>query len=201
MIMSNLSTILGQRKIKISKVIKDTKISRPTLTALYYNHSKGINFDTLNTLCNYLQVSISDILSFYPIDIDTITISFKKISSEDIAIDEYREVELITNAHFQGSIDFYQKYIPAIKFSGCLHDPHFTSSTYDLTLILYTNTKIQEEPVQEYIIEAIENKIIEAFPADTGFDNDGNFTFDSISIHFNYENGMSDGVFIPHLKP
>lgn len=198
MIMSNLSTILGQKKIKISKVIKDTKISRPTLTALYYNHSKGINFDTLNTLCNYLQVSVSDILSFYPIDIDTITISFENFSSEDIAVDEYRKVELITDAHFQGSINFYQKYIPTIKFSGYLDDPHFTSRTYDLTLVLYT--KIQEEPVQEYVIEAIENKIIEAFPADTGFDNDGNFTFDSIDIQFDYKSDIIDGFSISHLK-
>lgn len=198
MIMSNLSTILGQKKIKISKVIKDTKISRPTLTALYYNHSKGINFDTLNTLCNYLQVSVSDILSFYPIDIDTITISFENFSSEDIVVNEYRKVELITDAHFQGSINFHQKYIPTIKFSGYLDDPDFTSSTYDLTLVLYT--KIQEEPVQEYVIEAIENKIIEDFPAYTGFDNDGNFTFDSIDIQFDYKSDMIDGFSISHLK-
>ena len=76
MILIDFASILGQKRLKISKVIADTKISRPTLTALYYDLGKGINFDTLNTLCGYLQVQPGDIIKFYPIDIDEINITY-----------------------------------------------------------------------------------------------------------------------------
>ena len=61
MIISNLSEILGKKRIKIAQVIKDTGISRPTLTSLYYNNGSGINFDTLSKLCKYLDVKPNDI--------------------------------------------------------------------------------------------------------------------------------------------
>lgn len=85
MILVNLSEILGRKRLKISKVIEDTGISRPTLTKLYYNDSKGINFDTLSSLCEYLSISPNDLLSFYNIDIKTIEINFshERVSSDN----------------------------------------------------------------------------------------------------------------------
>ena len=69
MVRCNLSVLLAERKLKISKVAADTGISRTTLTALFYNHSQGIQFDTLNTLCSYLSVSPSQLVSWIPIDV------------------------------------------------------------------------------------------------------------------------------------
>ena len=70
MIFSNLSTILGKKKLRISDVVANTKISRPTLTALFYDSGKGINFSTLNELCRYLNVQPGDLFRFYDLDID-----------------------------------------------------------------------------------------------------------------------------------
>lgn len=56
MIICNLNTLLAERNLKITKVAKDTGISRTTLTSLANNYSQGIQFETLNTLCMYLDI-------------------------------------------------------------------------------------------------------------------------------------------------
>ena len=66
MITTNLKILLAERNLTISKVCDDTGISRTTLTALCSNKSKGVQFDTLDTLCNYLNVLPEDILTFSP---------------------------------------------------------------------------------------------------------------------------------------
>lgn len=69
MVRCNLSVLLAERNLKITKVCNDTGISRTTLTYLANNYSKGIQYDTLNTLCSYLKVSPGELISFVPVDI------------------------------------------------------------------------------------------------------------------------------------
>lgn len=69
MIHCNLSVLLAERRLKISRVAADTGISRTTLTALAYNNSQGIQMATLNTLCLYLGIQPDDLFSFYPYDL------------------------------------------------------------------------------------------------------------------------------------
>lgn len=69
MIRSNLAVVLAEQGLRITKVSKDTGISRTTLTALANNQSQGIRFDTLNSLCMYLKVTPNQLISYYPIDI------------------------------------------------------------------------------------------------------------------------------------
>lgn len=69
MVRCNLSILLAERGLKITKVSKDTGISRTTLTALSSNSGQGIQFETINTLCMYLKISPSQLIDFYPIDI------------------------------------------------------------------------------------------------------------------------------------
>lgn len=64
MVIVRLHLLMANKRLKISDVCRDTKISRPTLTALYYGRSKGIKFDTINRLCSYFQCSVEDLLVF-----------------------------------------------------------------------------------------------------------------------------------------
>lgn len=64
MVRCNLQNILQKQNLSISKLSEDTGISRTTLHALLTNKSKGIQFDTINTLCNYLNVNINDLLEY-----------------------------------------------------------------------------------------------------------------------------------------
>ena len=59
---NNLSEILGRQKKSISEVSRNTGLSRSTLTKLYYEKSKAINFDTLKKLCIELNETPNDLL-------------------------------------------------------------------------------------------------------------------------------------------
>lgn len=64
MINNNFSRILGERLLKISKISKDTGISRTTLTNIYYKRCTYISFDVLDKLCNYLDCKLEDIIEY-----------------------------------------------------------------------------------------------------------------------------------------
>lgn len=70
MLRCNLSVLLAERNLKITQVSKDTGISRTTLTALINNRSQGIQFDTINTLCNYLKITPDKLMSYLPLEIE-----------------------------------------------------------------------------------------------------------------------------------
>lgn len=69
MIKNNLSLLLAERNLKITRVSKDTGISRPTLTSLVQNNSKMIHFETINILCQYLRVTPEIFFEYLPFDI------------------------------------------------------------------------------------------------------------------------------------
>ena len=68
MIICNLAVLLAERELKISKVAAETGISRTTLTALYYNTGKGVQFETANLLCIYLDVNMEELFTVVPVD-------------------------------------------------------------------------------------------------------------------------------------
>lgn len=76
MLKNNFLEIITQKGIKITKVSKDTGISRTTLTALAYNTGKGIQFDTLDTLCGYLNILPTEFFSYIPINLSFDLIDF-----------------------------------------------------------------------------------------------------------------------------
>lgn len=49
--------LMAERNLKVTKVMEDTGLSRPTLNSLKYGKSKGIQLETINILCNYLRVT------------------------------------------------------------------------------------------------------------------------------------------------
>ncbi len=69
MMRCNLAVLLAERGLKITKVANDTGISRTTLTALFQNHNRGIQLETLNALCMYLGVGPKDLLDYVPFDV------------------------------------------------------------------------------------------------------------------------------------
>lgn len=70
MLKTNLAVLLAERDLRITKVAEDTGISRTTLTSLASNSSQGIQFDTLNRLCIYLQVTPERFFSFIPYEVN-----------------------------------------------------------------------------------------------------------------------------------
>ncbi len=66
MIKNKLSEILGRKRINMSELARISGISYSTAKNLYYDKTKGIEYDTLNKLCNYLECSPNDILEYTP---------------------------------------------------------------------------------------------------------------------------------------
>jgi putative transcriptional regulator len=66
MIRCYLSRILGEKRLKISDLARDTDINRGTLTRLYHETAERVDLATLNQLCVYLNCDLADLLDFVP---------------------------------------------------------------------------------------------------------------------------------------
>ncbi len=64
MIINNLSTILGKRRIRITELARMAGVSASTIHRIYYDQTKGIDFDTLDKICIALECTPNDILNF-----------------------------------------------------------------------------------------------------------------------------------------
>lgn len=62
MIRCHFARLMGERKLKIADVARDTGINRGTLTRLYYETAERIELEVLDQLCEYFQIDISDLL-------------------------------------------------------------------------------------------------------------------------------------------
>ncbi|TDR12468.1 helix-turn-helix domain-containing protein [Marinomonas communis] len=67
MIKCHLSKLMGEKKLKISDVAKDTGINRGTITRLYHETAVRVEFDVLEQLCVYLGCEIGELLE---LDVD-----------------------------------------------------------------------------------------------------------------------------------
>jgi putative transcriptional regulator len=55
---------MGEQKLKIADVARDIDVHRNTITLLYYEKAKRIDFKVLDKLCEYFSCSVSDILEY-----------------------------------------------------------------------------------------------------------------------------------------
>ena len=62
MIRLHLSRLMGERRLKIADVVRDTGISRTALTRLYHEKVERLDLETLEILCRYLDVEVADML-------------------------------------------------------------------------------------------------------------------------------------------
>lgn len=62
MIRCHFARLLGERKLKISDVARDTGINRGTLTRLYYETSERIELEVLDQLCEYFKIDLPELL-------------------------------------------------------------------------------------------------------------------------------------------
>lgn len=66
MIKCHLSTLLGERKLKISDVVRETGINRGTLTRLYHETAQRVELNDLEVICRYLRCAVGDLLEIQP---------------------------------------------------------------------------------------------------------------------------------------
>ena len=66
MIKTNFAVLMAERGLKIADVYEETGISKTTLMALAENTGKGVQFETVDKLCNYLGIELKDFFIYVP---------------------------------------------------------------------------------------------------------------------------------------
>ncbi len=66
MVRCHLSRLMGERKMKIIDVARETGLNRNTITLLYKEDAKRIDLDAIDKLCNLFGCEIGDLLEYVP---------------------------------------------------------------------------------------------------------------------------------------
>jgi putative transcriptional regulator len=61
MIKCHLSKIMGEKRVKIADVARDTGINRGTIHRLYHEQAERVELSAIDKLCEYLGCEISDL--------------------------------------------------------------------------------------------------------------------------------------------
>lgn len=64
MIKCHLSRLMGERKLKISDVARDTGLHRNTITLLYQETATRLDLDAMEALCRYFSVTVGELFEF-----------------------------------------------------------------------------------------------------------------------------------------
>ncbi|MFW0975472.1 helix-turn-helix domain-containing protein [Leclercia pneumoniae] len=64
MIRCHLARLMGERKMKISDVLRKTGLGRNTVSLMYKETAQKIDIEALDKLCQLFECKVSDILEF-----------------------------------------------------------------------------------------------------------------------------------------
>ncbi|WP_461244914.1 helix-turn-helix domain-containing protein [Secundilactobacillus muriivasis] len=113
MIRNNLSVLMAEKRIKVVDLSNATGISKNTITSTAKNYGKMIQLETINKICQALDVSPTDFFEYAPFDFDY----YSEVGASD---DEYyKETGLISH-----DLDCFlnvsknNNRVASIKFSG-----------------------------------------------------------------------------------
>jgi len=66
MIRCHFARLLGERKLKIADVARDTGVNRGTLTRMYYETAERYDVAVLDVLCHHLGCGIAELIEYVP---------------------------------------------------------------------------------------------------------------------------------------
>ena len=129
MLKSNLSVLMAERGLKIVDLYNATGISKNTLMSLSENTSKGVQFETVDKLCNYLGVTPADFFVYAPYIVD---IKFEKDAKEK---DEFNLIVILQSGDR----------IKIFTFEGALYDKKFRQYMKDDDITTLANYSKNED--------------------------------------------------------
>ena len=69
MIKCHLSKLMGEKRLKISDICRDTGINRGTLTRMYHETLVRVDLGTISLLCEYLDVTVGELFEYQSGDV------------------------------------------------------------------------------------------------------------------------------------
>lgn len=64
MIRCHLARLMGEHKMKIADVARETGLNRNTISLLYKENAQRIDLDALDKLCRLFECGVADLLEF-----------------------------------------------------------------------------------------------------------------------------------------
>lgn len=61
MLKCNLSKIMGEKRLKVADVARDTGINRGTITRIYNEEATRIELEVVEKLCDYLEIEVGEL--------------------------------------------------------------------------------------------------------------------------------------------
>lgn len=58
---NNFRVLLAKKKLNMQDVINGTGLSKNTVRALFYETGKGVQFETIEKICGFLECGICDL--------------------------------------------------------------------------------------------------------------------------------------------
>lgn len=66
MIRCHLSRLMGERKLKIADVARETGLNRNTITLLYKETATRVDLDAIEKLCKLFDCGVDDLFEYDP---------------------------------------------------------------------------------------------------------------------------------------
>ena len=66
MIKCHLSRIMGERRLKIADVARDTGLHRNTITLLYYETATRVDIESIEQLCRLFNCNVGELFEYLP---------------------------------------------------------------------------------------------------------------------------------------
>ncbi len=64
MIKCHLSRLMGERKLKIADVARETGLHRNTITLLYDETATRVDVDAIDRLCRFFGINVGDLFEY-----------------------------------------------------------------------------------------------------------------------------------------
>ena len=175
MIKNRLASLIAERGLNITRVSKETGISRNSITSIAQNDSEMIRLDTINTLCRYFGITHCEFFDYDPIDLDfsifVNNVSYNVVHSETdpYAVDEYFsimdiDIELFVDMNNIKKDTQLKRYSLLCTLVEPMNFPLFSSSQYVHGIEVTIDFKLENEK-KEFINE-VYNKINPQFHQD-----------------------------------
>ena len=66
MILNKFAVVLAEKRLSVADVVRATGMSKSTLHKLYNDESSRIDFETIDKLCEFLEVNVGDLFEYKP---------------------------------------------------------------------------------------------------------------------------------------
>ena len=115
MIINRLSVLLAERNVRANRLAVETGIAPSTLTRINNNRSSQIDYETLNSICNFFKITPNDFFDYSPFDFEVVLSTEEEIKASGeltIFIQVQKFNSYIGTFEFTGKYKNSEAYVP-----------------------------------------------------------------------------------------